>query len=146
VDRARAWEMTPPPEGDTCWTWAPSGLEELASVRREFRTNISGDDLPGPVLPADRVEESVLALDELMSNGLRHGRPPVHVEVRAAADGLLLLVSDRAASTPLMPTSTRDPGQGGMGLGMVAHVASACGWVPEDDVKTVWALMPTAPV
>ncbi|MCW2582836.1 MAG: putative signal transduction histidine kinase [Klenkia sp.] len=145
MDTARAWVMTPPPAGDTLWTWTPAGLEELATVRRVFRATLTGDVLPGPALSADRVEESVLALDELMSNGLRHGRPPVHVEVRAADAGLLLLVSDRAAGSPLMPTSTRDPSLGGMGLGMVAHVATACGWVPQDDVKTVWALMPTAP-
>ncbi len=91
----------------------------------------------------DAVEECVLALDELTSNGLRHGRAPVEVEVRTDDEGLLLLVSDQAAEEPPQPTSTRDPSDGGMGLGMISHVSVACGWTARGDVKVVWALMPT---
>ena len=87
----------------------------------------------------------MLALDELMSNGLRHGRPPVEVQVCAADGGVLILVSDRDTENPPQPTSTRDPAQGGIGLGMVASVSLDCGWTTHDDCKTVWALMPTDP-
>lgn len=98
-----------------------------------------------PALDGDRVEECVLALDELMSNGLRHGRPPVEVEVCATKDGVLVVVHDRAVEDPPRPTSTQDPAEGGMGFVMVAHVSLACGWTTEEDCKAVWVLMPIAP-
>lgn len=136
----RPWQQTPPPTGEHCWSWSPAGLEDLARVRRELLGHLTGAALGD--LDADRVRECVLALDELMSNGLRHGRAPVEVEVCAAPEGLLLLVSDRAADEPPRPTSTRDPGQGGMGLGMIAEASVVCGWLPRGDLKTVWAVMP----
>jgi hypothetical protein len=137
----RPWQQAPPPTGDHCWSWAPDGLEDLPRVRREFQAHLTGPELGE--LDTDRVRECVLALDELMSNGLRHGRAPVEVEVCSVRGGLLLMVSDRAADEPPRPTSTRDPGQGGMGLGMIASASVACGWEPETDLKTVWAVMPT---
>lgn len=125
----------------------PADLAELTHVRRQFRARITDPTEASrlPDLDEDRIEQCVLALDELMSNGLRHGRPPVEVEVRAAEDGLLILVSDRDTENPPRPESTRDPAQGGMGLGMVSHVSLSCGWTTREDCKTVWALMPSAP-
>ena len=138
----RPWQQDPPPTGEHCWSWTPAGLEDLPRVRRELQAHLTGSALGD--LDGERVRECVLALDELMSNGLRHGRAPVEVEVEVctAPAGLLLLVSDRAADDPPRPTSTRDPGQGGMGLGMIARASVACGWVPRSDLKTVWAVMP----
>lgn len=88
----------------------------------------------------------MLALDELMSNGLRHGRAPVEVEVLANDEGFLLQVCDRAVEDPPQPTATRDPARGGMGLGMIAHVSLSCGWTTAEDCKVVRALMPSAPL
>lgn len=144
---ARAWVEQDPPPAHQCWSWSPQGLEELAHVRRQFRAMITDPTERSrlPHLDEDRIEQCVLALEELMSNGLRHGRPPVEVQVCAADRGVLILVSDRDAENPPRPTSTRDPAEGGMGLGMVAHVSLACGWTSDADHKTVWALMPSAP-
>lgn len=125
----------------------PTDLAELTHVRRQFRARITDPAHASglPDLDEDRIEQCVLALDELMSNALRHGRPPVEVEVRAAEGGLLILVSDRDTENPPRPEATRDPAQGGMGLGMVSHVSLSCGWTTREDCKTVWALMPSAP-
>jgi anti-sigma regulatory factor (Ser/Thr protein kinase) len=143
VEQARPWVEARPPRGRNCATWSPQHLRELSAVRREFRAWIAsaGDDAPG--LRENRVEESVLALDELMSNALRHGRAPVDVEACATDGGVLLQVADRAAETPPQPTSTRDPSDGGMGLGMIADFALAHGWFARDDQKVVWAVMPS---
>ena len=141
------WARAEPPPATQCWSWMPQGLADLPHVRRQFRANITDPTEQSglPDLDTDRIEQCVLALDELMSNGLRHGRSPVEVEVCAADGGLLVLVHDRDTEHPPRPTSTRDPAEGGMGLGMVAHVSLACGWTTREDCKTVWALMPTAP-
>jgi len=111
-------------------------------VRREFRGWIVSAVDDASALGESRVEEAVLALDELMSNALRHGRSPVEVEVCTADGGVLLSVADRAAENPPRPTSTRDPSDGGMGMGMIANFALDCGWFAPDERKVVWALMP----
>jgi anti-sigma regulatory factor (Ser/Thr protein kinase) len=101
------------------------------------------DGLDGLAPPSsDALEDAVVALDELMSNGIRHGRAPVEVEICVCDHGLLVLVSDRASEQPPRPTSTRDPAQGGMGLGIVARASTASGWFSQEDVKVVWAVMP----
>jgi anti-sigma regulatory factor (Ser/Thr protein kinase) len=141
---ARPWVMARPPRGHDCRSWSPQHLRDLPRVRREFRTWVidAVEDAPQP--RENRIEESVLALDELMSNALRHGRAPVEVEVCSSEGGVLLTVADRAAEDPPRPTSTRDPGQGGMGLGMVADFALDCGWFAPGDQKVVWAVMPSS--
>lgn len=142
-----AWTQKDPPAGQHCWSWMPQDLEELSRVRRQFRARITEPTAQSklPDLGEDRIEECVLALEELMSNGLRHGRPPVEVQVCASDRAVLILVSDRDTDNPPQPTATRDPARGGMGLGMVAAVSLDCGWTTHDDCKTVWALMPGHP-
>lgn len=84
----------------------------------------------------------MLALDELLSNALRHGRTPIEVQVCTSEGGVLLQVADHAAENPPQPTSTRDPSEGGMGLGMIADFALDCGWFAPGEQKVVWAVMP----
>lgn len=136
------WVEGRPPPGRSCGSWRPKALEDLPRVRREFRQRMADglEDLAPP--SGDALEDTVVALDELMSNAIRHGRAPVGVEICACDDGLLVLVSDRASDKPPRPTSTRDPAQGGMGLGIVAKASTASGWFSEGDVKVVWAVMP----
>ncbi|QXG74371.1 ATP-binding protein [Modestobacter sp. L9-4] len=111
-------------------------------MRREFRAWITAADDGSAEMRENRVEESVLALDELMSNALRHGRAPIVVDACSSEDGVLLRVADRAAEDPPRPTSTRDPSDGGMGLGMIAEFAVDCGWFASGEQKVVWAVMP----
>lgn len=139
----RPWAEGEPPPGRSCASWQPTGLADLPQVRREFRQRMAAglDELAPP--SEDALEDAVVALDELMSNAIRHGRAPVEVEVCVCDDGLLVLVSDRAAEKPPQPTSTRDPAEGGMGLGIVARASIASGWFSRGDVKIVWAVMPS---
>jgi two-component sensor histidine kinase len=96
---------------------------------------------------ADAVEAVLLAFEELASNGLRHGRPPVHVTVTAAGAGWLLEVSDAAADRPPTPAVGRDPVHGGLGLHLVARLCTAHGWILQNGRKHVWAhVAPTADV
>jgi len=140
--QALPWIQGRPPHGSNCRSWSPQHLRELSRVRREFLTWITSVADASLRLRENRIEESVLALDELMSNALRHGRAPVDVQVCASEGGVLLQVGDRAAENPPRPTSTRDPSDGGMGLGMIADFALDCGWFTQDDQKVVWAVMP----
>ena len=64
---------------------------------------------------ADTVEAVLLAFEELASNGVRHGRPTVHVTVTSACPGWLLEVSDDDADRPPAPGVGRDAAHGGLG-------------------------------
>ena len=141
--QTRPWLEARPPRAADCTSWSPEHLRDLPRVRREFRAWVTAAASDSPQLRENRTEQFVLALDELMSNALRHGRAPVQVEVCTSEGGVLLQVTDRAAGHPPRPTSTRDPIDGGMGLGMIADFALECGWYAPGDQKVVWAVMPS---
>ena len=144
TQQARAWVEARPPRSSDCASWSPQHLRDLSTVRREFRAWITAAGDGSAQMRENRVEESVLALDELTSNALRHGRAPIAVQVCTSEGGVLLQVADRAAEDPPRPTSTRDPSDGGMGLGIIAQFAVDCGWFASGEQKVVWAVMPSS--
>ena len=142
------WEQRPPPDvvQGASWLGAPSTAAELTALRAQLHAALRD----GPLAlgaGADAVEAVLLAFEELASNGLRHGRPPVHVTVTAAGAGWLLEVSDAAADRPPTPAVGRDPVHGGLGLHLVARLCTAHGWILQNGRKHVWAhVAPTADV
>ncbi len=100
---------------------------------------------PGAAAAADRLADDLerldLVLEELASNGQRHGRAPVQVAVHAADGGWVVAVTDAAPDLPPLPVTDRDPAEGGMGLQMVARLADDHGWSVSGGRKTVWALL-----
>jgi hypothetical protein len=142
------WEQRPPPDvaPGASWRGTPHTAAELTALRAQLHAALRD----GPLAlgaSADAVEAVLLAFEELASNGLRHGRPPVHVTVTAAGAGWLLEVSDAAADRPPTPAVGRDPVHGGLGLHLVARLCTAHGWIPRNGRKHVWAhVAPTADV
>ena len=142
------WEQRSPPDValGASWRGAPSTATELTTLRRQLQIALRD----GPLAigaDAEIVEAMLLAFEELASNGLRHGRPPVQVMVTAAGSGWLLEVSDAADDLPPTPALGRDPAQGGLGLHLVARLCPTHGWIPRNGRKHVWAhVAPTADV
>jgi anti-sigma regulatory factor (Ser/Thr protein kinase) len=119
-----------------------SQLAQLWTVRAQLRAwvpdTLEDSDANGAVL-----EDLLLTVEELASNGLRHGRAPVRVHAVRTACGLLLDVSDRDPHRWPDPAVGRDPARGGMGLRMVAHLTIERGWTVAGDRKHIWACLPT---
>lgn len=67
-----------------------TGLVDLALARREIRTRLWATDA-GP----STIEDFVLAVNEVVSNALRHGSRPVSLRVWATAHRLVATVTDR---------------------------------------------------
>jgi two-component sensor histidine kinase len=137
-----------PPEPDTDrsvrWEGSPRGAADLTRLRREVHALVAQPPEQDP--DPDDLDRLLLIFEELVSNGLRHGRPPVHVLLETVPTGWLLDVSDAAADRPPVPAHGRDAAAGGMGLPLVAQLATAHGWTVRGARKHVWARIDTAPL
>ena len=125
---------------------APVALFEGDVTTAADLTRLRGDlhrELLRRGLPAnadrDDVERLLLAFEELASNGLRHGHPPVRVQVAETDDGWLIVVTDAAADRVPTPALDRDPARGGLGLYLVARLSAGYGWWAHTGRKHVWA-------
>ena len=141
ADDPGTWQERQPPQAHPLWQWHPTSLVDLPGIRRDLRGRIAHHEAADGPLVEDP-DMFVLALDELMSNALRHGRTPIVVDVARAREAWLLTVCDQAVEAPPRPAVHRDPVDGGMGLGLVRHDAIIEGWYTSDAGKHVWVLLP----
>jgi hypothetical protein len=135
-----AWLQRPPePAVDLTagWSATPATSADLTRLRHTLPTLVghrsrpAGDDTD--------LEDLLLAFEELASNGLRHGRPPVRVVVTPLLTGWLIDVSDAAAERPPVPAHDRAPAASGLGLSLVAGLSAAHGWTVDGDRKHIRA-------
>lgn len=143
------WQSSPlPATSGPAREWQVTSAAQLHFVRAEVRAHLrsaagdpSGED-PSGKHPSgkDPAGECVLAtIDELATNGLIHGVPPVTASVSAIGGGWLVDISDRDIDHPPRPAEGRDPARGGMGLHLVAALSASRGWCVVGGRKHVWA-------
>jgi two-component sensor histidine kinase len=140
------WPSASPPPAIPALTWDLTDVAELPAVRGQLRRHVTdhvrhGGPGYGSVDP-DLLDQLILALDEMASNALRHGAGAVRATVRLTDDAYLIEVSDQAAEAPPIPAIGRDPSEGGLGLYLIAEMATEHGWYIEGRHKYVWALLP----
>jgi anti-sigma regulatory factor (Ser/Thr protein kinase) len=140
------WPLSPVPQtGGTTWQWQISTLRQLSGLRADLRARLRSAGCDGATGDGDPVSDRILlAVEELASNGLRHGADPVHVRVVATADGWLIDISDGATEQGPQPAVGRDPALGGMGLHLVVELTVGRGWAVTGGRKHVWASLPAA--
>jgi anti-sigma regulatory factor (Ser/Thr protein kinase) len=80
---------------------------------------------------------AVLAASELVANAVRHGRPPLDLEVRRIAAGWLVEVFDGEPAAPRRRT-VEQMSESGRGLLIVDRSTERSGWAPHGDGKVVW--------
>src|SRR3954452_19119026 len=140
------WPQRPPepvPELTVRWEGLPRAAADLTRLRRELRAAVGR--LPEQDDDGEGLDRLLLVFEELASNGLRHGRPPVRILLATVPTGWLIDVSDAAADRPPVPARARDAAAGGMGLPLVARLAAAHGWTAHGDRKHVWARIDAVP-
>jgi anti-sigma regulatory factor (Ser/Thr protein kinase) len=94
-------------------------VRDLRGLRRDLAARAADASLPDGSGPA--LEDFLLAVDEMTTNALRHGRPPVDLRLWADAARLVCTVTDRGAGLqdPFIgygPAHGDDLSLGGMGL------------------------------
>jgi anti-sigma regulatory factor (Ser/Thr protein kinase) len=93
-------------------------------------------------IPPALVDDAMLVASELVTNALRHGRPPIVLSVAHLPEGVRIAVGDEGKDRPApavnTPTIDRPTGRG---LLIVAATAQRWGITAHDDGpgKTVWA-------
>jgi anti-sigma regulatory factor (Ser/Thr protein kinase) len=84
------------------------------------------------------VDVAVLLVSELVTNTVRHGAPPVALEIDCdATHALRVRVSDAAPALPARGDALPDD-ENGRGLAIVDLLSDAWGVDPHDHGKTVW--------
>jgi anti-sigma regulatory factor (Ser/Thr protein kinase) len=136
------WPSAAPPDVGEGTVWDLSDVAELPSIRGDVRRHVTRHALRTDRDGDDLRDRLVLALDEMASNALRHGGGPVRASLRLTGDSYLVEVSDAAVSEPPRPAVGRDPSEGGLGLYLIAELATAHGWYVSNGAKHVWALLP----
>jgi hypothetical protein len=137
------WESARLPHGFTeLWCQELASLGELAALRSRLRLTMTGSTTVQRPEEDHWSERLVLIADELASNGLRHGTPPVAAALSRLDDEWLIAVSDSSAAVPPTPAQGRDPGKGGFGLYLVADLSVRHGWTTVGrGQKTAWAIV-----
>jgi two-component sensor histidine kinase len=137
-----AWTPRPlpstPPDARLLGRWEPATPAALTATRHDLSSRLHDGARP-PRTGEGAVERLLLVYEELASNALRHGRPPVRIELRTYGTWWLLDVSDAAPDRPPVPATDRDPASGGLGLHLVARLCGARGWTVTAGRKHVWA-------
>jgi hypothetical protein len=151
LDAVRAsWrETSPVPDGAPTDVLELTSLRQLGAVRRHVRTfltaSLQADGGLAEDLVHDVVETSILVIDELASNALRHGAPPASLDLREAGDHWIVVATDSARDALPTPAVDRPAGQGGYGLYVIADLTAAHGVEIDGDRKRVWALLAKRP-
>jgi anti-sigma regulatory factor (Ser/Thr protein kinase) len=86
----------------------------------------------------EQSDDLVLVVSEMVTNAVRHGAPPVRLEVVADEEAVVVAVVDGSARRPV-PRDAGDDAEGGRGMTLVDLLTSEHGVDASPPGKTVWA-------
>lgn len=109
-----------------------AGPEIVPAARRFVRQCLSDWRLH-----ADLSSDAAVLVSELVTNALRHGPPPVYLDVSLSRERLRIAVADSSLSRPrtLVPESFAESGRG---LALLEAMAAAWGTDFQPPGKWVW--------
>jgi anti-sigma regulatory factor (Ser/Thr protein kinase) len=106
--------------------------ESAAGQARRYARRLADENR----LPQKVAADIELVVTEIVTNAVRHGLPPIELELQFEAGKVRGAVRDRS---PDAPEPTREPDhRGGFGMNIVAACTSQWGCVAQPDGKQVW--------
>jgi anti-sigma regulatory factor (Ser/Thr protein kinase) len=82
---------------------------------------------------------AALITTELVSNGVRHARGGLVLQVLQLRDGVVVSVADDSAAPPVVRSAGRALAEDGRGLLIVERISDEVGWARTPTGKVVWA-------
>lgn len=89
----------------------------------------------------DALEDVQLVVSELVTNAVRHGRPPVALELETDGAAVVVAVCDGSPAPP-QAREADEAAEGGRGMLLVDLLADGHGVRAQPPGKTVWARVP----
>jgi anti-sigma regulatory factor (Ser/Thr protein kinase) len=92
-------------------------LSDLRALRESLHTTYNGQTRTAGV-----VRDFMTAIDEVATNAIRHGRPPVSVRLWAAPDRSVCTITDGGSGFDDLLANAQNPVSGDVGLWVVRHL------------------------
>ena len=110
-----------------------SDPREVSRVRRAVTTALRHRGVPD-----DERDVVALLVSELVTNAIRHGRPPVHLRARHADRSVTVSVDDASTHEPVPVHEAQWDASGGRGLHLVEALSDGWGVILGGAGKRVW--------
>ena len=128
--------VPPEPLEETRPLLQADAVRDLRGLRRALADRVADAELAPGSEPA--LEDFLLAVDEMTTNALRHGRPPVSLRMWANGEKLVCTITDRGAGfeDPFIgygPAHGSDLSLGGMGLWLARQLCDHVDITPDGD-------------
>lgn len=91
-------------------------------------------------LADEQGEDLLLVVSEMVTNAVRHGAPPVELEVVADEDTVRIAVTDSSPTAPQARVADPDA-EGGRGMALVDVLCTEHGVRPQPPGKEVWGAL-----
>lgn len=122
-----------PPRGQPLGEWPLRPDARSARLARRLVSQAMGS--VGEALK----RRAALVTSELVSNGVRHARGGLVLQLLQVDDGVVVAVADDSAAPPVLRRAGRPLAEDGRGLLIVERISDQVGWARTPTGKVVWA-------
>jgi anti-sigma regulatory factor (Ser/Thr protein kinase) len=110
-----------------------SDAREVSRVRHAVATALSSAGVSD-----DETDVVALLVSELVTNAIRHGRPPLTIRAEHSDGSVTVGVEDASSTVPVPVEDTSWDASGGRGLHLVEALADGWGVIRNGNGKRVW--------